>query len=101
MPISDSASPSVVKVSGLVDLYTTTLQRHGYASTATQAYKRAVEHFDEGQVIVLRCGTQRPLLLQVETKLIPQAVCWCDGWRYWGRNHSLPHQQIQQPLQSG
>ena len=45
MPISDSASPSVVKVSGLVDLYTTTLQRHGYASTATQAYKRAVEHF--------------------------------------------------------
>lgn len=36
MSISDSASPSVVNVSGLVDLYTTTLQRHGYASTATQ-----------------------------------------------------------------
>jgi site-specific recombinase XerD len=34
-----------IKVSGLVELYTTTLQRRGYASTAAQAYKRAVEHF--------------------------------------------------------
>ena len=45
MPVSDSASLNVVKVSGLVGLYTATLQRHGYASTATQAYKHAVEHF--------------------------------------------------------
>ena len=45
MPISDSVRSNAVKVSGLVEIYTTTLQRRGYASTATQAYKRAVEHF--------------------------------------------------------
>ena len=56
---------------------------------------------DEGQVIGLCRGTQSPLLLQVETKLILPAFCRCHGWRYWSRNHALAHQQIQQPLQSG
>ena len=46
MPVSDStAKPNPVKISGLVELYTTTLQGRGYGPVATQAYKRAVEHF--------------------------------------------------------
>jgi integrase/recombinase XerD len=44
MHTSDSV-PDTVKISGLVELYTTTLQQRGYAPTAIQAYKRAVEHF--------------------------------------------------------
>ena len=46
MPISDStARPNAVKIPGLVEYYTTTLQRRGYGPVATHAYKRAVEHF--------------------------------------------------------
>ena len=44
--ISDStASPNSVRISGLVELYTKTLQGRGYGPVATHAYKRAVEHF--------------------------------------------------------
>ena len=46
MSVSDSTTkPNTVKISGLVELYTTTLQRRGYGPVATHAYKRAVEHF--------------------------------------------------------
>ena len=45
MPVSDSVRPNAVKISGLVELYTTTLQTRGYKPGATHAYKRAVEHF--------------------------------------------------------
>ena len=46
MPVSDStAAPSAVKISGLVEHYTKTLQGRGYGPLATHAYKRAVEHF--------------------------------------------------------
>ena len=46
MPVSDStAKPNPVKISGLVELYTTTLERRGYGPGATHAYMRAVEHF--------------------------------------------------------
>jgi len=46
MPVSDStATPNAVKIPGLVEHYTTTLQRRGYGPLATHAYKRAVEHF--------------------------------------------------------
>ena len=46
MSVSDSiAKPNAVKISGLVELYTTTLQGRGYGPAATHAYKRAVEHF--------------------------------------------------------
>jgi hypothetical protein len=43
---SDStASPNSVKISGLVELYTKTLQGRGYGPVVTHSYKRAVEHF--------------------------------------------------------
>jgi len=46
MPVSDStARPNAVKISGLVEHYTKTLQGRGYGPLATHAYKRAVEHF--------------------------------------------------------
>jgi len=46
MPVSDStARPNAVKIPGLVEHYTTTLQGRGYGPVATHAYKRAVEHF--------------------------------------------------------
>lgn len=46
MPFSDSTcAAAAVKIFGLVELYTTTLQQRGYGPTATHAYKRAVEHF--------------------------------------------------------
>jgi integrase/recombinase XerD len=46
MPVSDSTTgPNVVKISGLVEHYTKTLQRRGYGPLPTHAYKRAVEHF--------------------------------------------------------
>jgi hypothetical protein len=46
MPVSDStARPNAVKIPGLVELYTTTLESHGYGPGATHAYMRAVEHF--------------------------------------------------------
>jgi integrase/recombinase XerD len=46
MPVSEStAKPSPVKIPGLVELYTTTLESHGYGKGATHAYMRAVEHF--------------------------------------------------------
>jgi integrase/recombinase XerD len=46
MPVSDpTAKPNSVKIPGLVELYTTTLQGHGYGPVATHSYKRAVEHF--------------------------------------------------------
>lgn len=46
MPVSDStAKPNAVKISGLVKLYTTTLECRGYGPGATHAYMRAVEHF--------------------------------------------------------
>jgi hypothetical protein len=34
-----------VQIPGVVDLYTSTLERHGYAPTAIHAYRGAVEHF--------------------------------------------------------
>ena len=40
-----TAVPDAVKIPGLVELYTRTLQRRGYRPPATHAYKRAVEHF--------------------------------------------------------
>ncbi len=46
MPVSDStARPSAVEIRGLVELYTTTLESHGYGPGATHAYMRAVKHF--------------------------------------------------------
>jgi len=46
MPVSDStAGPNAVKIFGLVEHYTKTLQGRGYGPLATHAYKRAVEHF--------------------------------------------------------
>jgi integrase/recombinase XerD len=45
MPVSDSVTTNAVKISGLVELYTATLQSRGYEPGATHAYKRAVEHF--------------------------------------------------------
>lgn len=46
MPVSYStAGPNSVKISGLVEHYTKTLQGRGYGPLATHAYKRAVEHF--------------------------------------------------------
>ena len=46
MLVSDStAKPNAVKILGLVELYTTTLQSRGYGPAATHAYTRAVEHF--------------------------------------------------------
>jgi site-specific recombinase XerD len=46
MPVSDStAGSNAVKISGLVEHYTKTLQGRGYGPLATHAYKRAVEHF--------------------------------------------------------
>ena len=46
MSVSDSTTrPNTVKIRGLVELYTTTLQRRGYGPVATHAYTRAVEHF--------------------------------------------------------
>lgn len=46
MPVLDStARPNAVKISGLVELYTTTLESHGYGPGATHAYIRAIEHF--------------------------------------------------------
>src|ERR1700722_3442650 len=46
MPIADlTARPKAVEISGLVELYTTTLESHGYRPGATHAYMRAVEHF--------------------------------------------------------
>lgn len=46
MSFSDSTTrPNAVKISGLVELYKTTLQSRGYEPGATHAYKRAVEHF--------------------------------------------------------
>ena len=46
MPVSDStAGPNSVKISGLIEHYTKTLQGRGYGPLATNAYKRAVEHF--------------------------------------------------------
>ena len=45
MPFTDStAMPNAVKIPGLVELYTTTLQGRGYGPATTHAYKRAVEH---------------------------------------------------------
>jgi integrase/recombinase XerD len=46
MRVSDStAGPNAVKIPGLVEHYTTTMQGRGYGPVTTQAYKRAVEHF--------------------------------------------------------
>jgi hypothetical protein len=46
MPVLDAtARPNAVKIFELVEHYTTTLQGHGYGLVATQAYKRAVQHF--------------------------------------------------------
>ena len=46
MPVSDlTTRPNTVKIRGLVELYTTTLQRRGYGPVATHAYTSAVEHF--------------------------------------------------------
>lgn len=46
MPVFDStAQPNAVRIPGLVELYTTTLESHGYGPGVTHAYMRAVEHF--------------------------------------------------------
>jgi integrase/recombinase XerD len=46
MPVFDSTvKPNPVKIPGLIELYTTTLESHGYGQGATHAYTRAVEHF--------------------------------------------------------
>ena len=46
MSVSDStAGPNSVKISGLIEHYTKTLHGRGYGPLATNAYKRAVEHF--------------------------------------------------------
>jgi integrase/recombinase XerD len=49
MPVSEVSDPTAcrnsVKISGLVELYTSTLQGRGYGPVVTQSYKHAVEHF--------------------------------------------------------
>jgi integrase/recombinase XerD len=46
MSIADStARPNAVEISGLAELYTTTLESRGYRPAAIHAYMRAVEHF--------------------------------------------------------
>lgn len=45
MSTNSSAKPDLVQVRGLVDLYTSTLERRGYQPTAIHAYRGAVEHF--------------------------------------------------------
>lgn len=45
MSTNFSAKPEVVQVHGLVELYTSTLQRRGYRPTAIHSYRSAVEHF--------------------------------------------------------
>jgi len=45
MSTNFSDKPDLVQVHGLVDLYTSTLERRGYRSTAINAYRGAVEHF--------------------------------------------------------
>jgi integrase/recombinase XerD len=46
MLVFDStAKPNPVKIHGLVELYTTTLESRGYGRGTTHAYMRAVEHF--------------------------------------------------------
>ena len=45
MSTNFSTKPEVVQVYGLVDLYTSTLERRGYRPTAIHAYRGAVEHF--------------------------------------------------------
>ena len=45
MSTNSSAKPGLVQVRGLVDLYTSTLERRGYRLTAVHAYRGAVEHF--------------------------------------------------------
>ena len=46
MPATSScAGPPLVQIPGVVDLYTSTLERRGYAPTVIHAYCGAVEHF--------------------------------------------------------
>ena len=45
MSTNSSAKPDRVQVRGLVDLYTSTLERRGYQRAAIHAYRSAVEHF--------------------------------------------------------
>lgn len=45
MSTNFSDKPDLVQVHGLVDLYTSTLERRGYRSTVINAYRGAVEHF--------------------------------------------------------
>jgi site-specific recombinase XerD len=46
MPAADfSVEPNRVRIAGLIDLYTSTLERRGYTPTAIHAYRGAVEHF--------------------------------------------------------
>lgn len=46
MPFFDStAKPNPVEIPGLVELYTTTLERRGYGPGATHSYMRSVQHF--------------------------------------------------------
>ena len=45
MSTNSSAKPDRVQVRGLVDLYTSTLERRGYQGAAIHAYRSAVEHF--------------------------------------------------------
>lgn len=45
MSTNSSAKPDLVQIRGLVDLYTSTLERRGYRPTAIHTYRGAVEHF--------------------------------------------------------
>jgi site-specific recombinase XerD len=46
MPAADfSVKPNRVRIAGLINLYTSTLERRGYTPTAIHAYRGAVEHF--------------------------------------------------------
>jgi site-specific recombinase XerD len=42
---TSSAEPNLVQIPGLVNMYTSTLERRGYKATALHAYRGAVEHF--------------------------------------------------------
>ena len=45
MAANSPAQPILVETSGLVDLYTSTLERKGYRPIVIDAYRGTVEHF--------------------------------------------------------
>ena len=89
MHVSDSsARPSAVKIPGLVELYTTTLQSRGYGPGATHAYARAVEHFIAWAAPASDC-------VQIGEALIRRFVdehlsnCTCPGRQQRGKVTAL------------